>query len=111
MSEIFNKIKNWYQNLTSAKISFERTGIKPTRDWNVVVFSAMLVLFISGGLAFYFYVKVENGTFFNEYVAEELKEVKINNSLLGKLITDINNRERKLEEIQTVKKSPANPSL
>jgi hypothetical protein len=111
MNDSFKKIKDWYQNLTTKKISFERTGIKPARDWNIIIFVSLFVLFICGGVAFYFYVKVENGTFFDVSTSEELKEVKINNSVLNKLITDINNRQRKLEEIQTVKKAPANPSL
>ncbi len=106
-----NKIKDWYKNLTTKKVSFERTGIKPTRDWNIVIFTSMITLFICGGMAFYFYIKVENGTFFSTYISEELQEVKINNNILNKLITDLNNRQRKLEEIQTAKKAPANPSL
>ncbi len=111
MSETFNKIKNWYQNLSSSKVSFERKGIKPTRDWNIVIFSSLIAVVIFGSLAFYFYVKVENGTFFGASSVEDLTEVKINNTILNKLISDINNRERNLSEIETNKKSPPNPSL
>jgi hypothetical protein len=111
MSDITTKIKSWYQNLSSSKISFERNGIKPTRDWNIVIFSALLLIFASGALAFYFYIKVESGTYFSTITAEDLKEVKINNKVLDKLIADINVREKKLEEIQTNKNFPPNPSL
>ncbi len=111
MSELISKIKNWYQTRGVSKISFERKGIKPTRDWNIVIFSAALLLFISGAIAFYFYIKVESGTFFSTTTAEDLKEVKINNKVLDKLIADINAREKKLSEIQTNKNFPANPSL
>lgn len=111
MSEIIQKIKNWYQNFSSSKISFERKGIKPTRDWNIVIFSSLVVLFICGGLAFYFYIKVDNGTFFGATVSEELAEIKINNKVLDKLIADINAREKNLIDIETNRQAPPNPSI
>ncbi len=111
MSETFNKIKNWYQNFSSSKVSFERKGIKPAKDWNIVIFSSLTLLFIFGAIAFYFYVQVENGTFFGAVVSEELTEVKINNKTLDKLINDINVRERNLIEIEASRNAPANPSL
>lgn len=111
MSELFNKIKNWYQNFSSSQISFERKGIKPTKDWNIVIFSSLIVLLITGGIAFYFYVQVEKGTFFGATETEDLAEVKINNNILNKLIADINKRERNLVDIETGRKSPPNPSF
>ncbi len=111
MSETFNKIKLWYQNHSSSKITFERKGIKPTRDWSIVIFSSLIILLGLGSLAFYFYHQVENGTFFTAVVSEELTEVKINNKVLDRLIADINNREKNLNEIETNKNFPPNPSL
>ncbi len=111
MSELSTKIKSWFGNLNKSKVSFERAGVKPARDWNILIFIVFLTLLIIGGMAFYFYVEVDNGTFFDVTDSEELSEAKINDQLLKKIIDDINTRENELAEIRESKDFPPNPSL
>lgn len=111
MQNLENKIKSWYRDIKEPKISFEKKGINPTKDWNKIIFLVFFVICVLGGLAFYFYTEVDKGTFFTVPEEELSNEVKINNTLLKKIIDDVNARENTLIEIRSGKKTPANPSI
>lgn len=111
MLELENKIKNWYKGMREPKITFERKGIRPNKDWNRIIFSSFFIICILGGMAFYFYLEVDKGTFFSIPEEEMISEVKINNNLLNKVIDGVNSRENDLREIKVSKKAPENPSI
>ncbi len=37
MNDFISKIKNWYKNFSSKKVSYEKDGIKPKKDWMIIV--------------------------------------------------------------------------
>lgn len=111
MSELINKFKSWYESLRTSKVSFEKKGINPKKDWNRILIVTFVTVSLLAGLSFYFYVEVDNGTFFSVEGEEESAEIKINNVLLKKIVEDINNREKSLMEIKEGKSVPANPSI
>ncbi|HRH27082.1 MAG TPA: hypothetical protein PLZ99_02905 [Parcubacteria group bacterium] len=111
MKEYLDKIKNWYQDFSSKKVSFERRGIKPKKHWMIIIFSMFILTLVLIAISSYFYIKVENGTLFSVPEREEISEIKVNNNLLDKIVEDFDNRERNLSEIKAGKAIPNNPSL
>jgi hypothetical protein len=111
MNDIIQKIKVWYQNISTKKISFERKGIRPKKHWMIIVFSTSFVTLVLIGISSYFYIKVENGTLFSVPEREEISEIKVNNILLDKIVNDFDKREKNLSEIRAGKTIPPNPSL
>ncbi len=111
MKDFINKTKNWYQNLTSKKVSYEKEGIKPKRDWMIVVFVMLFITLILIGISTYFYINVDNGTLFNVPDREEISEIKVNNKLLEKIVGEYDERQKSLEEISGGKTFPGNPAL
>ncbi len=111
MSEQINKIKAWYGEISEKKISFEKKGIKPRRDWSIILFAVFCLVLVLAGFSYYFYVAIDNGTFFTISEEDTLNEVKINNNLLLKISGDIKDREENLLEIKSGKAVPANPAL
>lgn len=111
MKDIIEKIKVWYQNISTKKISFERKGIRPKKHWMIIVFSTLFITLVLIGVSSYFYIKVDNGTLFSVPEREEISEIKVNNTLLDKIVNDFDKRERNLAEIRSDKTAPPNPSL
>ncbi len=110
MSELINKIKSWYSSITTKQLSFERKGIKPKKDWNIILFLTFIALIFAGALSFYIYTKIDNGTLFKVPEKENISEIKINNLLLKKMIDDYDNRAKSLIEIKNGKNIPPNPA-
>ncbi len=111
MSSLINKIKSWYKSQNKSEISYDKIGINPGKQWAVVLLVTFLVLFILAILAFYLYVEIESGNFFETENKDFLSDVKINNTLLEKVLGDISEREESLVEIRNSKVVPPNPSL
>lgn len=111
MSKIINKIKFWHKNQESEKISYENKSIRPKSDWSKILVATIVIVTIFASFSIYFYLKVDDGTYFKVENEESLVEVKINNSLLNKIVDDINTREKKLMEIKEGKDIPPNPSV
>lgn len=111
MKDFNNKIKTWYQNFSSKKVSFEKDGIKPKKDWMIIVFVMLFITIILIGISSYFYINVDNGTLFNVPEREEISEIKVNNKLLEKIVGDYDDKEKRLNEIREGKSIPPNPAL
>lgn len=111
MEQLEKKIISWYKEFKEPKMSFVKKGIRPTKDWNKILIIFFILIVIIGSLEFYFYLRVDDGTFFSIPEEELASEVKINNNLLDKIIKDSTSREEKLSQIRLDKKAPANPSI
>jgi len=111
MSSITNKIESWYSSLKKPEISYEKKGIRPGKGWRLIFSIAFLILFILAGVASYLYIQIDTGQFFETENKDFMSEVKINNLLLKKVIDDIDQREKSLEEIRSGKIAPPSPGL
>mgnify|MGYP003425607730 CR=1 FL=1 len=111
MNNALNKIKAWYQNLTTKSVSFEKKGIKPRRDWIKIVISISIITILLISVSVYFYTKVSNGTLFNVPEKEEISEIEVNRKLLNKFVEDYDSREKALIELKEGRSVPANPAL
>lgn len=97
--------------MSTTKVSFEKKGIKPSKDWNMVLFVYFVVLILLAGISSYFYMKVEDGTFFSVEEQEFKSGIKINGTMLKKVVDDINSREKSREDIKNGISVPSNPAL
>lgn len=112
MSQLLDKIKLLIEKFRTKKISYERGGIKPLRDWRVFLYIIFITLCILIVLAFYIYTKVENSTLFvvSKDNTESLK--KINQTLLEKTIDDINIRQKAGADVRNgAVSAPVDPSI
>ena len=111
MSSLLKKIKGLYSKLGITKISYERSGIRPKRDWNTLLILSCLILLLIALFAFYFYSQINQGKLFVVARDNTGREVKINDKLFQKIISEIKEREESLQSIKQNKGIPADPSL
>lgn len=111
MNDFISKIKNWYKNFSSKKVSYEKDGIKPKKDWMIIVLILLFITIILIGISSYFYINVDNGTLFNVPEIEEISETKVNRKLLEKVVGEYDDREIRLNEIKEGRDIPPNPAL
>ena len=111
MADNIQKIKAWYEKMHVSQVSYEKSGIKPTKDWRILLGVTCMMLCLLAVLAFYFYTSVNNGSFFTTSQDGVMNEVKINESLFNKTIDNINTREMLLNSIKQGRQTPADPSV
>ena len=110
MLRLLQKIKVLYGKIHVTRISYERRGMRPNHDWNVFLVMSSVILLVITFFAFYFYTQVNQGNLFIVAENNSGKEVKINNSLLQKIVDEIKSREKSLQSIKQ-NKIPPDPSL
>ena len=111
MPDIKQKTKQWYVKIKILWSSFSHGGIRPKRDWQILLVLTLVVVLISAGLAFYLYIGVDSGTLFSATVVEKPKGIIINQKFLQKIVDDSVAREKANASIDTNKNIPADPSL
>ena len=111
MSQLLQKIKALYGKIHVTHISYEKHGMNPRHDWNIILFASCLALLLETIFAFYFYTRINQGKLFVVTKNDSGKEITINSKLLGKIIDDINLRQKSLENIKQNKAVPGDPSL
>lgn len=111
MSDLTQKIKDWYTKISPTKTSFERSGISPKRDWRILLVSTFAVVLVMAGISLYLYIQINNGTLFVTLTENTEIEVKIDKVLLEKTINDINVRKTTLGDVIQNKSIPADPSI
>ena len=111
MSQLSQKIKILYGKIDTRPISYERRGMRPKHDWNILLAVSCLVLLLETLFAFYFYTGINQGKLF--IVAENNmdREVKINNNLLQKIVSEIKLRQKSMDNIKQNEVVPPDPSL
>lgn len=111
MNDYINKIKNSFHGLGKKEATYEREGVMPKRDWQIILFVFTLSLIFMAGIAGYFYMQVSSGRIFGVTVQEGLNEIKINKTLLNKTIGDINERKKSFDVIKQGGEAPMDPSM
>ncbi len=105
-----DKIKIWFSSLTKKTASFEKKRIRPTHDWVVILIVTQTIMLGILAFAFYFYLKINKGEFFQVVVDESQNEVKINSVLLKSTIENINTRAQNFNKINQGQGIPPDPS-
>ena len=91
--------------------SYSGEGIKPERDWRILLTFGFFSLIITMLFSFYFYKQISAGKLFTIEQDITKKEVKINSAMFKKVIDDVRLREETLLEIKQNKSIPPNPAL
>lgn len=111
MSNFINNIKTWFDHAGKRESSYEKDGVRPKKDWEVILTIMTFLLIILAIVAGYFYTQVNQGKLFQVPPGDIENEVKINKTLLDKTIGDINERRKSFGAIGQGGTVPADPSL
>ena len=112
MKNYLQKIKLQLGKLKSPKISYDRGGVNPTRDWRILLSITFIILCLLVLVAFYFYRQVEQRSLFSVATDSDQSEIKINTTLLKKTVDDINARQMMNYNIRNgVVSVPSDPSI
>jgi hypothetical protein len=111
MSEIISKIKKWFGRIRFKKITYIKKGIRPKHDWYIILVITFLLVCVSVGLAYYFYIQIDQGKLFPASDKTSIKSVVIDNVLLNKVIMEIDEREKNLNDFKENKVIPEDPSI
>ncbi len=111
MNDYINKIKELLHRLNKKEATYEREGVRPKRDWQIILFVFTISLLFLAAAAGYFYLQVSTGKIFSVSAQESLDEIKINKALLNKTIGDINERSKSFEVIKQGGEAPIDPSV
>ncbi len=111
MSDFINKTKAWFGKIQKRDSSYEKDGIRPKRDWEIILSFTTVLLIILAAVAGYFYMQVDQGKLFKVAADDVENEAKINKTLLDKTIGDINERRKSFETVMQGGIVSADPSL
>ncbi|HEY4508812.1 MAG TPA: hypothetical protein VJC13_00835 [Candidatus Paceibacterota bacterium] len=112
MNDYLQKIKLLSAKLKIRKISYKRGGIKPLRDWGLILLSVFIVSCILVVSVVYFYIQIEHGTLFIVTSDGSESQIKINADLLRATVSDINTREKTNDAVKNGGLSiPSDPSI
>ena len=104
------KIKAWFGKIRSGRSSYDKTGIKPARDWKMMLVFAAVVFCLEAALAWFVYFQVESGAWVSEPQETTPTEVSINQNLLQKVAGEVGAKAAAYSATST-DKGPADPSL
>lgn len=111
MSHLQQQFKMWYDKIQSRQISYDKIGIRPTREWRMILITIFILLCFSAVATFYFYREVNQGKLFVVVNNDTETQVKINKTLLKKTVDEINAREASMNQINAGKVSLPDPWL
>ena len=111
MTEILKKFQNWFSKFTKSQISYNKKGIRPARDWKIILGLSQIIVIIFALLALYFYVEVDKGKFFEISQNKSDNYIEINTNLLNKTVKDINDRQTISSQLNSGSQFPDDPSL
>jgi hypothetical protein len=111
MTNLLKKAKELYAKVRTKRVSYERSGISPTRDWQMLLVFTTAMIFIIACVAYYFYREINQGLLFVVTENSSEKEVKIDSVLLKKTVDDIKTRQTLLRNIIQGRSIPSDPSL
>lgn len=111
MSELFKKIKNLFGKSKKTESTYDKSGISPKKDWFIILLSVFFVLVILVGIAVYFYLQISAGNLFKAKAGSSDNEVKINQVLLDKTISETKRRNDFINQIKSGEAIPKDPSI
>jgi len=111
MKEEFKKIIASSRHLFS-KLSYEKSAIRPDRDWQYITLSFLVGLIILGMGAVYIYLNVETNGFWNATSSSESSPIRtINQKNLDAVTGYFAEKEKNFQDAQNNLKIPPDPSL
>ena len=93
MKDFFQKIKTWGHLSIKKEVSYKKEGVSPVHDWNIILVSVFFSLISIGGISLYFYNQIKNGSLFTVSSVSKDNTVKIDETLLNKIIEKINTKQ------------------
>lgn len=112
MSNILKKFKTWFNRTKTTPASYLSQGVRPRRDWAIILSTVFFVVSIMAVLAVYFYVQISKRQFFVVIVENNTSsETIINKNLLRKIIDEMNRNEILFQTLKQKKAIPSDPSL
>ena len=111
MKNITEKIKSYFGNFLKDDTSYERGGINPERDWNIMLVFVFAVLIVFSIIAFYFYIRINNGNLFSVPESANSVSATINQDLMNKTIQKIEANKSAFDFVQQNKASTTDPSI
>ncbi len=111
MNDPLKKMNEWFEKLRTSQISYDKNGIRPLKDWKIIMTSMFIVLLIIIAIATYFYMEVDGGKFFSVEEGTIGNETKINDNLLKKTLEGLNSRQEKLTILERDRIAPLDPSI
>ena len=111
MSNLFQKIKEFYKKLTIKKLSYDRDDIKPKHDWAIILIVGQTIVCIGVVISLYIFIQADSGKLFVLSKGAVSNETTINTVLFKKIVDEINLRETSLKTITEIKVIPADPSI
>jgi hypothetical protein len=94
------------------KNSYEKSGIHPINDWEIVLLVFFIGLVLSGAVTFYLNSYVKSGNFSGSTTSDQSVPVyKVNQKNLSAVTDYFSQKEKKLNDIQSNPKTFADPSL
>lgn len=111
MNDLLQKIKPLYEKLGMGKVSYERKGIHPSKDWRIMLTTTFVVICFLAFFAFYFYLKIDKGEIFVVTREGAGKDAEISEILLKKVVLEIKNKEEFLRKLKEGNLVPSDPSV
>lgn len=110
MDKYFSKITAIFSKFKTRKVLYIKEHINPSRDWNIFLSVSFFVFVVGFAYAFYIFGQINSGELFSKPIdTTNSNLVKINQVLLDKTITEINNKQTIRDNIG--KNVPRDPSL
>jgi hypothetical protein len=110
MKNILENIKKIRSKIQKSGQTYTKKEINPNRDWLLILLGSQIIVILVAVLSVYLYIRVDRGDIFTENSTGEENEVKINMTILDKVVNDASNR---VDEFSKILKSesPPDPSV
>ena len=111
MNDYVQKIKILYEKFGGRKVVYEKSGIRPSRDWKIMLVTSFIATCFLAFYAIYFYMRVDRGEIFVVDKGTIGKDAEINSVLLRKIVSEIKNGQDFLGQLKTSNLAPPDPSI
>ncbi len=101
MKKSSEQFRVWLEKLKSAKHSYQKKGIRPTRDWNIMLVTSFVISLFVAIYAVFFYYQINNISIFQVERVEDQSATGINRPLLDAVVKDIDYRTMKFVELDS----------
>ena len=111
MLDKIKKYKDLFKKFSKTEATYDKSGIKPTKDWRIILIVTSVVLFVLGGVAGYFYFEVNSGNLFSVETDQTQDIIKINRTSLDKAVDRLRNNKSLFDSAISSENIPQDPSL
>jgi len=109
--DVMQQLKAFLNKRKARRGSYGQEGIRPQRDWQLMLYPTAIAVVAVSTLGFYVYNLVETGQFAAAQSSPGQKEVKINSELLKKQIQNLSDRAARWDALNQNVEPAKDPSL